>query len=91
MTPAAPVVLDRVLVAALESRVAALTRDVANRDNPLERAALVADRLQAVAELDRMREQVDTDMRAIVGLEDEARRAGIPPGWLRGGGDRVLL
>ncbi len=76
---------DRLIVTALESRVNALTRDVANRDAPLERAALVAERLRAIAELERMRAQVAAGVEAISDIEDEARREGVPPGWLRGG------
>jgi len=74
---------DRVLVAALESRIAALTRDVSNRDDPVQRASLMADRVRAVAELDRMRLQIDTDTQALAALEEEARTAGVLPGGLR--------
>jgi len=80
---------DRLIVAALESRVNALTRDVANRDAPLERAALVAERLRAISELERMRQQVTDGVKAIADIEDEARRGGVPPGWLRGGGSEA--
>lgn len=76
---------DRVLVVALESRVAALTRDVANRDDPAQRAVLMAERVRAIEELDLMRKQVDADTQAIAAIEEEARREGVPPGWLRGG------
>ncbi len=76
---------DRLLMAALESRVAVLTLDVGSRDDPEQRAALVADRLRTIAELDRMREQVEADEQAIAVIEEEARREDVPPGWLRGG------
>jgi hypothetical protein len=68
---------DRVLVSALESRVAALTTDVANRDDPAQRAVLVADRLRAIAELDRLREQVKTGLATIDTIQEDARKAGI--------------
>lgn len=77
---------DRVLVGALESRVAALTRDVASRDDPAQRAVLMAERVRALEELDLMRKQVTADTQAIEAIEDDARREGVPPGWLRGGG-----
>lgn len=38
---------------------------------------------QAVAERNRLRARVAADIAAIESLELEARRAGIPPGWLR--------
>lgn len=74
---------DRVLVAALESRVAALATDIAARDDPEQRAQLVAARQQALAELDRLTTQVSDGERAIATIEDEARKAGVPPGWIR--------
>lgn len=74
---------DRLLVTALESRVGALTRDVANRDNPVERAALAAERIKVLEELDQMRLQLTADIKTIADIEEEARRAGVPPGWLR--------
>lgn len=76
---------DRVLVAALESRVAALANDIAARDDPQQRAQVIAARQQALAELERMTQQVIEDERAISAIEDEARKAGVPPGWLRDG------
>jgi hypothetical protein len=74
---------DVVLAAALESRVAALTTDVTNRDDPAQRAVLMNERVRALAELDRMREQVALDRKAIAGVEEDARKAGVPPGWIR--------
>jgi hypothetical protein len=77
------VVRDRVLVSALASRVAALANDIASRDDPEQRAQLMAARQQALAELDRMTTQVSDGERAITAIEDEARKAGVPPGWIR--------
>ena len=74
---------DKLLLAALDSRVSALTRDVVNRDDPAQRAALINERLRALEELDLMRKQVVADTEAIALIEDEARKAGIPPGWIR--------
>jgi hypothetical protein len=80
---------DKVLVSALESRVAALGNDIASRDDPEQRAQLVAARQQALAELDRLLTQVADEERAITTIEDEARKAGVPPGWIRDGGWRM--
>lgn len=74
---------DNLLVRALESRVAALTRDVVNRDDPAQRAVLVAERLRVLEELDLVKKQVAADAGAITAIEDEARREGAPPGWIR--------
>lgn len=74
---------DRVFAAALDSRIAALTSDIAGRDDPEQRAQLMVARQQAVEELDRLRKQIDAGVLAIAAIEDEARRAGVPPGWIR--------
>ncbi len=80
---------DRLIVAALETRVNGLTRDVASRAAPGQRAALVAEGERTLAELERMRKQVTEGVTAISDIEDEARREGVPPGWLRGGGSEA--
>jgi hypothetical protein len=74
---------DKLLLAALDNRVSTLTRDVVNRDDPAQRAALINERLRALEELDLMRKQIVADTEAIALIEEEARKAGIPPGWIR--------
>ena len=74
---------EKTLVEALQSRVNALTTDFVNRDDPGQRAAISADRQKALAELDRTQKAVAADTKAIAALDEEARRAGVPPGWLR--------
>ena len=76
---------DRLTVAALETRVNLLTREASSADAPGRRSALVAERVRTLAELERMRTQVTDGVKAISDIEDEARREGVPPGWLRGG------
>lgn len=74
---------DTLLVKALESRAAVLTRDVANRDDPAQRAMLIAERVRVLKEIDLLKQQVIADTEAIAAIEDEARREGVPPGWIR--------
>ena len=74
---------DKLLFAALDNRVSVLTRDVVNRDDPAQRAALITERLRALEELELMRKQVVADTEAIALVEEDARKAGIPPGWIR--------
>lgn len=74
---------DRLLVAALESRVAALANDIASRDDPEQRAVLISARQQALAELNRLKVQIDDGVAAIVAIGDEARKSGVPAGWIR--------
>jgi hypothetical protein len=74
---------SQVLVAALQSRINALTTDFVNRDDPAQRAVIATDREKAIAELENYRKATLDGARAIGAIEEEARRAGVPPGWLR--------
>lgn len=74
---------DRLLLEALQNRVTILTRDVVNRDDPAQRAVLIKERLRALEELELMRKQLVADAEAIAAIEEEARQAGVPPGWIR--------
>jgi len=79
--------LDRLQIFAdsLQSRINALLTDFVNRDDPAQRAKIETDRQTALAELERVKKELDEQRKKIVGLEDEARRAGVPVGWLRPG------
>jgi hypothetical protein len=68
---------------ALQSRVSALTTDFVNRDDPAQRAVIDQNRLKAVAELERVQREIAAHTKAISDIEDEARKAGVPAGWLR--------
>jgi hypothetical protein len=68
---------------ALQSRINALSTDFVNRDDPVQRSRIAADRQKALAELDRVRQEIQQYQKAIVDIQEEARRAGVPPGWLR--------
>ncbi len=74
---------DEVLHDAMQSRVNALTNDVTSRDDPAQRAELVKQRARALSEFDRLTLQVEKDKLAIAALEEEARKKGVPPGWIR--------
>jgi hypothetical protein len=74
---------DKLFADAMQSRINALSADFASRDDPAQRALVAIDREKALAELDRLKKAIDDDTKAIADAEDEARRAGIPPGWLR--------
>jgi hypothetical protein len=68
---------------ALQSRINALSNDFVNRDDPAQRAAIAFDRQKALAEFDRVQGDIQRQTQAIAAIEEEARRAGVPPGWLR--------
>jgi hypothetical protein len=69
--------------AALESQINGLTTDFINRDDPAQRAAVAGKRDQAMAELENVKKDVDQQTKAIAEIQEEARRAGVPAGWVR--------
>lgn len=77
--------LDRaqLFAEALQSRINALTTDFVNRDDPAQRAVIGQERQRAVDELGRVQKEIEEFAKAIASIEEEARRAGVPPGWLR--------
>jgi len=68
---------------ALQSRINALATDFVNRDDPFQRAKLGEDRQKALAELARVKSDIEQGRKHIADIEEEARQAGVPPGWLR--------
>jgi len=74
---------DETYLSALQNRIDSLTTDFVNRDDPAQQSKIYADRQKALAELDRLKKAVEEDRRAIPALEEEARREGVPAGWLR--------
>lgn len=74
---------SRIFADALQSRINALTTDFVNRDDPAQRAQLELERQRAIAELDRVKKEIAEQTKAIADIEEEARKAGVPAGWLR--------
>jgi hypothetical protein len=74
---------SRIFAEALQSRINALSADFVNRDDPAQRAQLELERQRSVAELDRVKREMGEQAKAIAAIEEEARKAGVPPGWLR--------
>jgi len=68
---------------ALQSRVNALSADFVNRDDPYQRAKIGEDRQKALAEMQRVQTEIADFKQQIEDIEEEARKAGVPPGWLR--------
>jgi SMC interacting uncharacterized protein involved in chromosome segregation len=68
---------------ALQTRINALSADFASRDDPAQRAKIGDDRQKALAELNRLTEDIAKATKTIADIEEEARRAGVPPGWIR--------
>jgi hypothetical protein len=68
---------------ALQTRINSLTADFTARDDPAQRNVIAADRQKALAELDRVKREIEQHKKAMTDIEEEARKAGVPPGWLR--------
>ena len=68
---------------ALQNRVDTLWTDFTSRDDPVQRAVLEQDRQAAVDELADTRRQIDDLTQELEDIRTEARRANVPPGWLR--------
>jgi hypothetical protein len=74
---------SRIFADALQSRINALATDFVNRDDPAQRAQIELERQRSLAELERVKKEIAAQTKAIADIEDEARKAGVPPGWLR--------
>lgn len=68
---------------ALQTRINSLTTDFTNRDDPVQRQQIGADRQKALDELDRVNKEVASHTKAIADIQEEARKAGVPAGWVR--------
>ena len=74
---------NEMFIQALQSRINALAADFSSRDDPAQRALIGDDRNKAIAELQRVTAEVEALKKAIADIEEEARQAGVPPGWIR--------
>ena len=74
---------DGTVADALQTRISSLTTDFVNRDDPAQRSVVAQNKQKAIDELARLKQTLADDKKAIADLEDEARRANVPPGWLR--------
>ena len=74
---------SEVFAEALQTRVNTLNKDFSSRDNPAQRSAIGADRTEALNELTRVKQDVERGKKQIADIEEEARKAGVPPGWVR--------
>ena len=68
---------------AMQARINVLTADVVSRDDPFQRAELRLQLQQALTDYDRLQALVIENRQSLERLRDEARRAGVPPGWTR--------
>lgn len=68
---------------ALQSRINVLSADFVNHDDPAQRSVIGADRQKATDELARVKGEIAQYQKSITDIQDEARRANVPAGWIR--------
>ena len=68
---------------ALQNRADGLWAQFTAMDDPARRRVVERQRTEALAELDRTQAETERLQRQIRDIQEEARRAGVPPGWLR--------
>jgi hypothetical protein len=68
---------------ALQTKINALNADFVNRDDPAQRAAIAADRDKSLAQMEQLKKEIADHTKAIAGIQEEARKAGVPAGWVR--------
>ena len=54
-----------------------------NVDDPARRDVVAADRQKALSELDRVKAEILAHQKQITDIQTEARKAGVPAGWVR--------
>lgn len=74
---------SQMFLEALQSRVNGLWADFTARDDPAQRAVIEQERQKALAEMERVKLDIQRQQKEITDIEEEARRLGVPPGWLR--------
>ena len=74
---------NEMFVDAMQTKINSLSADFAARDDPYQRARVGEERTRAIAEMDRVKAEIEEQKKKNAEIEDEARRAGVPPGWLR--------
>jgi hypothetical protein len=68
---------------ALQNQFNSLVTDFVNRDDPAQRSAIAGQRDKVTAELERVKKEIESQTKAISDIQEEARRAGVPAGWVR--------
>lgn len=73
----------QMFVEALQTRINSLSADFVNRDDPAQRQQIFEQRQAALEEMSKVQAEITAFRQEIAAIEDEARRAGVPAGWLR--------
>jgi len=71
------------VVGTLRSQYEALAYRFASLSDASQRALVVVEMEKLQTEIDRLQREVSQQTQDLAGLEEQARRAGVPPGWIR--------
>lgn len=74
---------NQMYATALQSQINGLSADFAARDDPYQRAQIADNRQKALAELDRVNAEIEKGKKAMADIEEDARKANVPAGWIR--------
>ena len=74
---------NKLLLDALQSQVNSLNAEFVTMDDPGQRELLQARLQRATGELQRVQQDIEKQTKAASDLQDEARKAGVPAGWVR--------
>jgi hypothetical protein len=69
--------------AALQSQINGLYGEFTACQAPPQCNEISAKRQKAMGELDRVKKEIETHTKAIADIQEEARKAGVPAGWVR--------
>ena len=75
--------LDQKMVSALQSQIDGLWADFTSRSDPVQRADVEKRRNTAIEDQKAANKRVEDGKKKVTDLQEEARQAGVPPGWLR--------
>jgi len=73
----------KTFAAALQSQINGLYGEFTACQAPPQCNEIAAKRQKSLAELDRVKKEVEQHTKAINDIQEEARRAGVPAGWVR--------
>jgi hypothetical protein len=74
---------NKLLLDALQSQVNGLNAEFVNTDDPGQRGLLEARIQRATGELQRVQQDIEKETKAAADLQEDARKAGVPAGWIR--------
>lgn len=74
---------NKLLLEALQSQVNGLNAEYMNTDDPGQRDLLQVRVQRASGELQRVQQEIQQQTKASADLQEEARRNGVPAGWVR--------